>query len=166
MGRPSTFKQSDADRFVNAIRVSGFVSSACRKARLAPATVYRWLQRGETGEEPYATFLENVQAARSEVEEELRETAKASPHTATWLLERTFPAEYGMRDKVEQAAAEQVQRLMDAIVGELSDDAREQVLSAVARHLGGAGIVVGEAEGSDPGGEAEAIEVKALPVGS
>jgi hypothetical protein len=70
-----------------------------------------------------------------------------------------------MRDKVETAAAEQLQRLLDAIAGELSDSAREELLAAVARHVGGVGIVVDQAEDGDPEPGPEGSHVKALPVG-
>lgn len=136
MGRNSTYNESQARRFVDAIRTSGMVTSACRRAGLVPSTVYRWLERGQMGEEPFHSFLMRVQEARADVEDTLRDKALQDPRTATWFLERLFPSEYGMRDKVEMAAAEQLQHLMDAIIGELSDGAREELLAAVARHTG------------------------------
>lgn len=167
MGRQSTFNEHQANRFVDAIRTSGMVTSACRRSGLSKATVYRWLERGDTGEEPFAGFLRRVQEARADVEDTLRDKALTDPRTATWFLERLFPNDYGMRDKVEQAAAEQVQALMDTIVGELSDGAREELLAALSRHVGSGSIAssaveagapaAGEDDGGQVGGEARLL---------
>lgn len=140
MGRDTDYTQEDAARFILAIRTHGFVSSAADKARISRRKIYRWLERGERGEEPFATFLADVREARADVQGDLKGQALSEPRNATWFLERMFPAEYGMRERVEQAAQEQLQHLLDSIIGELSDGAREELLAAVARHAGVAAV--------------------------
>lgn len=168
MGRPSDYSQELADEFLNALRLLGFVNKAADYARIDRGKIYRWMRLGETGKEPYASFLADMLHVRADLQLALKTTALQEPKQATWFLERMFPSEYGMREKVEQAAAEQLQQWLDAIVGDLSDGARTEVLDAIARHTGNAPIepaeVAGSASSDDESDDGEVVrEARLLP---
>jgi hypothetical protein len=80
-----------------------------------------------------------------------------------------FPSEYGMREKVEQAAQEQLQQWLDAVIGDLSDSARTELIDAIARHVGGAAEESTAVAGAASEDEGEVVVVndgiKALPRG-
>jgi hypothetical protein len=169
MGRPSDYSQELADEFLNALRLLGFVNKAADYARIDRGKIYRWMRLGETGKEPYASFLADMLHVRADLQLALKTTALQEPKQATWFLERMFPSEYGMREKVEQAAQEQLQQWLDAVIGDLSDSARTELIDAIARHVGGAAEESTAVAGAASEDEGEVVVVndgiKALPRG-
>lgn len=152
--------------------LNGFVRPACDACGISRSTMYRWRDLGMQGHEPYASLLADilrVQASKAEKRmAEVEAHALEDPATARWLAERTLPAELGLRDKVEQAAAEQLQALVDAVVGELDLDdptgvTSERFLRAVGRLTGDAPEL---AEGEDViETDGESVERRRLPSG-
>lgn len=87
---------------------------ACAAARITERTLQKWQKRGEAGEEPYATFLIDMQEVESTVEGQLlSEIRNAKPavngeggHGAdvwtarAWILERRWPKRWSGRVRV------------------------------------------------------------------
>jgi hypothetical protein len=144
----------------------GFVQPACAIAGIPSSTVWYWLERGKSGDDRYAQLWADVIKARAQRQVALKSIVDAhaaeDPGTARWLLERTAPAEYGLREKVDQAAAEQLQAWLDAVMGHLDEVTRERVLAAVRRVTGDVGALDEDPEPIDV--DAEVVE-RALPSG-
>lgn len=67
-GRKSKYSQARHGTIVEALRAGNFNEAACQAAGIDGSTFYRWLERGEEGEEPYATFRADVEDAQCEAE--------------------------------------------------------------------------------------------------
>lgn len=108
MSRPTILDAELADRLVQAV-VRLPITLAAAKVGVGRRTVYDWLARGETGEEPYATLTTRIAAARAEFAElRLREIESAGSQArnsgwkaSAWYLERCWPDLFGARKTIE-----------------------------------------------------------------
>lgn len=84
------------------------VQTACAAVGINRSTFYDWKEKGEAGQEPFATFFHEVERAEAQaemarlqiVEEATREDWKA----AIWWLERRHPETWGRRDRFEHSS--------------------------------------------------------------
>lgn len=96
-------------RFYEAVRYGSKIKHACQYAGINVSTYYTWRRRALKGEEPYATFLRGIEQAQGEFVTRNLEAIHA--HTAidwkaaAWLLERSYPEQYAMRQYVEEEPA-------------------------------------------------------------
>ena len=67
-GRPTDCTPEIIERVAALVRAGNYVIIACGEAGICRVTYYDWLKRGETGEEPYATFLNTVTRAEQVAE--------------------------------------------------------------------------------------------------
>ena len=92
MGRPSKLDDLTAQRVINAVRNGLPRVHAARNAGVDPATLFRWLANGRTGDPDFCEFYDKVVAAESTNVEVLQgymmEHAKTSYQACSWLLER------------------------------------------------------------------------------
>lgn len=92
MGRPSKLDDLTAQRVINAVRNGLPRVHAARNAGVDPATLFRWLANGRTGDPNFREFYDKVVAAESTNVEVLQgymmEHAKTSHQACAWLLER------------------------------------------------------------------------------
>ena len=103
-GRASRIGDADCVQLLlAAIQEGSYLETACKLAGLSKVTVYDWIKRGETGEEPHATFLNALQKAEAQAEHEMvRAVRKAGQKEAFWAaaathLERRHPDRWGKR---------------------------------------------------------------------
>lgn len=117
MGRPSKLTAELTDEICESLALGAPVETAAEAAGIDHATLYRWIDRGIRGEEPYAALCEAVMRARAKAELDLLRSAAAGDEkgvsygqarAACWLLERTRPTKYGQRInlKLEEAVSE------------------------------------------------------------
>lgn len=99
MGRPTVYNEQRGDAIVEAAKRVGFASIAAEINGIHRNTLSAWLERGENGEEPFASFADRFQQARAEWQE--KQVGKVND--PTWLLERSDPSVFGRRDKVEHS---------------------------------------------------------------
>lgn len=136
--------------FTDAVRDGLPKRHAAVAAGISEHTYHDWRKRGETGEEPYASFMHRVYEAEKDRAQELlrnlrsiatgqHETAKAGDEVkaATWLLERSFPRDFGAAQKVELTGAEggpvQTQAVQPLFTDEqLRDMTPEQLAAAIS----------------------------------
>lgn len=157
MARPTKYTQSLHERFVTRLRQYGFLEHACSYVGISEGTAYSWLERGANGDERYASFYEDVRKVRAELEGALVDRIQSDDEredwkAAAWRLERLFPKRYGLAAKEQRQLQEGMQQMLELVRGDMTEDAYGQLISALARHAGFAGVVtasVADDEGAD-----------------
>lgn len=64
-GARSKLTQARGDAIIAAVRAACFRTEACLAVGVAPRTLRLWEQRARSGEEPYASFIEEVEIAEA-----------------------------------------------------------------------------------------------------
>lgn len=102
----NSFKRETIVRFYEAIRYGAKIKAACQYAGINTKTYYDWKRKASQGKEPYRTFIIGVEQAKGEFV--VRNLQAIHAHTAidwkaaAWLLERSFPEDYAMRQYIEE----------------------------------------------------------------
>src|SRR5262249_51932820 len=134
LGRRTKLTPAVQQKILRAIRAGNYASVAAASAGIDDSTFYRWLERGEKGEEPYCEFREAIKKASADAEQEaladIRKAGKTNWQARAWYLERCHPARWGRRDRLEHASpgSEQVKvnldvaGLIERIFGEPNND--------------------------------------------
>lgn len=121
VGRKGLLTKELSETIAGYVRVGVYVEEACGAAGIARATFYQWLERGRAereriklmkaeGPKPseriYVEFLDMMERAYDEAT--LRKVAVITKsaesgdwRAASWWLERTRPAKYGLKAQVE-----------------------------------------------------------------
>lgn len=87
------------------LEAGNYVETAAQAAGVNKVTLYDWLKKGATGEEPYAGFSNAVVSAQAKAE--ARDVQRMDVHglmnwqATAWRLERRHPDRWGRRDRVE-----------------------------------------------------------------
>ncbi len=68
VGRPSKLDDITAKRILNAAEAGVSRRTAAEAARVSQTTLFDWIARGRDGEEPYAEFVERLEASESKAE--------------------------------------------------------------------------------------------------
>jgi hypothetical protein len=95
-----------AEQLLSYVRAGNSPYASARAVGLSKATWYSILRRGREGSDPqYATFVEELEAARANAKVSLLTIVRAAAprdwRAASWLLERLWPQQFGRRDRVE-----------------------------------------------------------------
>jgi transposase len=126
-GRPTSLTPEVQAKIIDAIELGMYVKQACLAAGICEKTYYLWKQRGETGEEPFAGFLQALQIAEAKAELRALKNITSNeeptgPHwtASAWFLERKHWKRWGRKDRTEQkkpdAAGASMAELMAAAV--------------------------------------------------
>ena len=125
MALPKLLDDLVSKRIIEAVRSGASRTGAAEAARVSRSTLHLWLQRGEAGDEPYASFTARVREAEGDLERELITIIKGHAvetwTAAAWLAERRWPKRWALRrdraadsasltpDEVEKLIAEAAQ---------------------------------------------------------
>lgn len=119
-GRPGLLTPEVADLLVASLRYGNYVTVATRAAGVNWDTFKGWMQRGATGEEPYAQLKERVERARAEGQVRhvaiVSRAAETDWRASTWLLERQWPEMWGgvsVRVRAETEGQPEVEELVE-----------------------------------------------------
>lgn len=109
-GRKTLLTPDVRAQIISALASGAFKKHAANAAGVTERTLNNWLRRGEEGEEPYASFVAEVDTAIAR--DALRNQAVISQaavgkaagdwKAAAWNLERKFPRLYGRAAELEQ----------------------------------------------------------------
>jgi hypothetical protein len=98
-GRPSVLTDEVQGQIVAIVKGGSLIETAAAVAGVGRSTVYRWLERGAEGEEPYKTFADAIARAKAEgIARNVTFVARAGAkdwRAAAWLLVRQDPDVYG-----------------------------------------------------------------------
>ena len=96
---------------------------ACAKVRISESTLNNWIQWGEHGKEPYATFLTDMLEAEADSQDELLRSIRyakggsSDPWTArAWIMERRWPKLW--RGSVRLTVHEEVESMVEKLKGD------------------------------------------------
>lgn len=141
-GRPTSLTPEVQTAIVESIRAGNYRSTAAAAAGVHRNRIAEWEGRGESEEEPYASFACALQKAESEAEADLlREIRYAQPsvtgeggHGAdlwqakAWIMERRWPKRWAAR--VRQQVTEEIDAFTDRLQRRLDDATYRKVLDA------------------------------------
>lgn len=118
--RPPKLSDKVAGAIMNALRDGNTIGVAASAGGVSRRTLYYWLERGDkardlisAGEEDqlnpwdemYIIFLEAIEEAQAAIQQELMQRINAagvkSWQANAWILERRWPDDYSLRQKVE-----------------------------------------------------------------
>lgn len=126
-GRPTSLTPERHAAIVDAVRHGMYAKAAVEGAGITEATYYRWLERGRQGEEPFESFLADVEqasaAATLNMLDTIRKAAETDWRAAAWFLERRFPDQWGRHSRSS--------REDEVAVTESPEAVREQVLRRI-----------------------------------
>ncbi len=103
MARPTALDDLLGKRIIDAIRRGGTRHDAALAAGISICTMFRWLQKGRAGQEPYDKFSDRVKAAEAEYRLECVQVITEAAHggswqAAAWYLERRNYKVWGRKD--------------------------------------------------------------------
>jgi hypothetical protein len=97
-GRKTLLNPALTKRICKLLAAGSAIRSACILCGIGERTFHDWQDRGQNGEEPYATWFVAVTHAREQHKARLIAVVMAAAHKdarhAEWLLERQFPKEF------------------------------------------------------------------------
>jgi len=103
VGRTTILTETIQARMVQAIEGGNYAPTAAEYAGIGVSTHYDWLKKGESGESPYAEYLEAIKKAEAVAEVRnvtLIQNAAANTWTAAaWYLERKHWDRWGKKDR-------------------------------------------------------------------
>lgn len=158
------------------VTCKGLIKPAAAKAGIGYRTVRDWIDRGESGEEPFATLVEEMHRIRgdkaghwlNQLERISEETAGPQSVAATQLLlSYLMPDTFGEKSLKNAGIAEGVQAVIDAVQPLMSEGAYGELIRAIAALSGhgrvdqvqtGGATHVADAEG-------ESVDERALGAG-
>lgn len=98
MARPSKFTPDIAAAILRAVGAGLAYPQAAALAGVCERTLYNWLESGAAGQEPLATFLQDLKSTEAKAELEALAAVKAGGpgwQSRAWYLERKYPERWG-----------------------------------------------------------------------
>lgn len=143
MSRTSSLTPETADKILGLIRAGNYVHIACAAVGIHKDTYYGWRERGKKGEEPYASFLHDLELAEAECEvlivAEQRKAITSSDiqksTAAMTFLDRRFRDRWGRKDRVEvtgqgggplAVSLQEIEEAKSAIAANVANAGRER----------------------------------------
>jgi len=107
VGRPSELTSMLQQEICNLLSDAINIETACELVGIAKATYYNWRERGESGEEPFAEFLDATTRARAKAKLMLlriidRAAENGDWRAASWRLTHGGWPEFSDRPAVEK----------------------------------------------------------------
>lgn len=148
-GRPTVLTDDVRLAIIAAVRAGNWRITASRAAGVSKNVIGLWEKRGEGGEEPYASFMAELQQAEAESEIDLVRQVSAAAAAIVgvsgpdlWqarmtLLERRFPHRWSAR--VRATVNDELAALMRRLEEKLDGDTFAKVIDASREDASGAG---------------------------
>lgn len=152
-GRPTKFTPELGAAICKIVRAGVPVGVAAARKRIAKTTLYDWRKRGEQGEEPFAAFAADIEAAQAECEEKITynviAASKEDWKAGAFYLKCRHPEIYGDKIEVTQQVRRGVEEMFDAFRPHMSDPAYLEMLHAFEKVMGVEGLAQRSAGAGD-----------------
>lgn len=122
-------------QIVSYIAAGAYVKHAAESAGISHHAASLWLSKGKTGEEPYAAFYRDVQAAKAkDAVRDVQIISKAGVDgdwkAAAWKLERKHPKLFGQRHQIELSVQNEQVEFLRFVESQLGTDVYVRLLTA------------------------------------
>lgn len=148
-GRPTKLTPEVQEQILADLRGGNYRTTACARAGIHRDTLYKWEQRGATGEEPYASFFDAIQKAEAEAEVEALTRIRTAQPAVTgeggrgadlwqkdaWLMERRWPSRWGGR--VRATVNDELAAVLKRIEAKLDPETFAKVVDATREDAAG-----------------------------
>lgn len=141
--RASKLTPAVQQKLTDALAEGASLTTAANRAGIHRDTIYAWLLRGRGPGAPklYARFAEAYDAAVNTRKESLIQRVEEGRlisgdpdwKASAWLLERLHPDEFGRNALNEKTVRRQLESVLSRVLMQISNDARSEVLDALAR---------------------------------
>jgi hypothetical protein len=142
MARPTSLTPAVQATICTALEKGHYRKTAAALAGIALRTLYNWEERGETGEEPYESFLHAMQKAEAIAEDAaLTRIIEAQPAVPgeggrgadlwqkdAWRMERRWPSRWGGR--VRATVTDELAAVLKRIEAKLDPETFAKVVDA------------------------------------
>lgn len=147
-----------ATKFVDIVRRGNFRETACAQVGITSRTLRNWLSAAAKGDERYAQFVAELDAAEAEAESTMvlavRKAGLSDWRAAAWYLERRGAKRWGFKAQVEFSVQEELSRILDVVEQQLGSEAASRIFGALTDGATSAGAARGagqEESGPGPG---------------
>lgn len=138
MARPTDLTPTVHEKIVETVRQGNFRETAAAAAGITSRTLRSWMVRGAKGEQPFAQFCDDVEAAEAESEvKDINAITMADDWKAiAWRRER-MSSRWQLRLRVE--LTRELDALLDALEAEFANEPEvyDRILAVSAGTLGG-----------------------------
>lgn len=141
MARPTIFTEELQAAIVAEVEAGGRYDDACEAHGVHRSTLYRWLERGELGEEPYDGFCDALMRARATAKLNAVKNVRAGMlpskepaadwKAEAWYLERTDSANYGPNAIATIKLEREIGGILDRLKNTLAPDQYDMALVAI-----------------------------------
>lgn len=127
-GRKTLLNDELANKICELLERGNYIETAAEACGVSVQSVYNWMKRGATGEEPYAAFFEAATRARAQAETDMVETVRSGDGVGTsfgpakaaaHLLAVTRPQRFATRINVK--VRDQLNEFLEFLEGELDE---------------------------------------------
>ena len=116
VGRRPILRRKLKEQLLSMARAGVPIKIAVEGAGISRAVLYQWLQKANLGEEPYATFaneLRTAQAtARAQMVLQIRKHGAKYWQAPAWILEHTDQENFGIKTQVKLQLEAEVNQLL------------------------------------------------------
>lgn len=139
MAPPSKITPEIVDALERVIASGGFDEDACLVAGIHRSTLTEWRRKAARGEEPFASMVTRLDAARATATAAALEKMRAHEdwRAASEWLAKTQPHRYAAQQRVivERAVEESRAPLLEALRAEMDDASYAELMGRVVRRL-------------------------------
>lgn len=131
MARPTSLTPEVQRIIVEALREGMYREVAATLAGIHRDSLFAWMARGATGEEPFKSFSDAVKSAEAEAEREVVREARSGCEgwqARAWLAERRWPSRWGGR--VRATVNDELTAVLKRIEAKLDPETYAKVIDA------------------------------------
>jgi len=137
IGRPTKLTPELQEKIVGHVKNCNYPSTSAVACGVDESTFYRWMNRAQEGEEPYASFAIAVKKAEAESQVDLvgivRKAAPDKWQAGMTLAERRWPEQFA---QVERSAGNQSDLARGIeILGKLAEMVRPKVIEGEVKEI-------------------------------
>lgn len=123
-------------QILKTLREGATKEAAAEAAGLHRVTLWKWLDRGRAGIEPYATFADEIAQAQAIAENEdikvIRSAGYQDWKARAWVRERSNPKDWGVQDKFQS----EMRAAFDRLAGYYPEEQVREIVGVLSGEIG------------------------------
>lgn len=139
MARPEKLTPEIQEKVVQLLTAGNYIETAALMAGITKVSVYNWLKKGRAAKGGmYREFFNAIERAQAAAENRsvllIGRAANDQWQAAAWMLERKFPAKWGLR--VQVTVREELAAALARLQERLTPDEYEKVVAVLSDSVG------------------------------